>query len=328
MKHYTRHPISAAFGDLSETEFIELQDCIRGVGMIEPIMIYEGQILDGWQRSRAALALGIDCPEAPFTGSLRAAADWVIAKHTRRSMSPSARTLAIVKLAEHCSARAGRPGNSVTVTEFLTVGDISKQADVSHSSVHRARIVARDAIPEVGAAVEQGKLPIGPAARIAKLPRDEQATALVEEQARKRKHRKTCDNELKIPFNELQVADLQKQVEVANAEITELKERNAILVEEYDAMQARLAIHFMQGTDEERLAASALIADLQSQVKVLTAELNAVKATRNHLQDERNELIDQCRINERRLKRAAKQAQAGTPAAQVPAFRTTRGSHT
>ena len=55
-----RHPLSAIFGNMPDSDFQSLLSSVESDGFIEPVIrIYEGQILDGWHRYRAAQELGI-----------------------------------------------------------------------------------------------------------------------------------------------------------------------------------------------------------------------------------------------------------------------------
>ena len=55
-----RHPLSAIFGDMPPDDFQSLIDSVQTDGFIDPIIrIYEGKILDGWHRYRAAKELNL-----------------------------------------------------------------------------------------------------------------------------------------------------------------------------------------------------------------------------------------------------------------------------
>ena len=55
-----RHPLSAIFGDMPGTDFESLLESVQMDGFIDPfIRIYEGKILDGWHRYRAASELNL-----------------------------------------------------------------------------------------------------------------------------------------------------------------------------------------------------------------------------------------------------------------------------
>lgn len=78
----------------------------------------------------------------------------------------------------------------------------------------------------------------------------------------------------------------------------------SILSDENDELRARLAVGLMDGTDEEKQEAADTIADLRQQLKTLTAENAALRASRDHYQSEASQLRKQIKMNEKELKRA------------------------
>jgi ParB-like chromosome segregation protein Spo0J len=54
-----RHPLSANFPEMLPQEFQGLVDSIDDQGQIEPVILYEGMVLDGWQRVLACRTFGI-----------------------------------------------------------------------------------------------------------------------------------------------------------------------------------------------------------------------------------------------------------------------------
>lgn len=77
-----------------------------------------------------------------------------------------------------------------------------------------------------------------------------------------------------------------------------------ILAQENDELRARLAVGVMDGTDEEKQEAAETITDLRQQVKTLTAENAALRASRDHYQSEASQLRKQIKMNEKELKKA------------------------
>jgi len=59
---YEQHPLSAAFPAMSEEELQNLKDSIDVMGVQNPIVIYEGKIIDGWHRYKVANELRLPCP--------------------------------------------------------------------------------------------------------------------------------------------------------------------------------------------------------------------------------------------------------------------------
>ena len=55
-----RHELSAKLPDLPPRELNALAASIRAFGLFEPIVLYMGQVLDGWQRYRACKLVGVE----------------------------------------------------------------------------------------------------------------------------------------------------------------------------------------------------------------------------------------------------------------------------
>jgi hypothetical protein len=60
--HYLQHPLSAAFPVMTGDDYQALLDSITDIGVQNPITLYEGMVIDGWHRYRAATELGMACP--------------------------------------------------------------------------------------------------------------------------------------------------------------------------------------------------------------------------------------------------------------------------
>lgn len=87
-------------------------------------------------------------------------------------------------------------------------------------------------------------------------------------------------------------------------ELDEADDAIVILSQENDELRARLAVGLMDGTEEEKQEAADTIADLRQQVKTLTAENAALRASRDHYQSEASQLRKQIKMNAAELKRA------------------------
>lgn len=83
------HPLSELFPLIEGAEFQQLVADVKENGILEPIWTYEGQILDGRNRWRAAEVAGVACrPLQEFTGADPVAFVLSMNRH-RRHMSPS-----------------------------------------------------------------------------------------------------------------------------------------------------------------------------------------------------------------------------------------------
>lgn len=299
---HKRHPLSGCFGDFTQREFQELKDSIEVNGVNEPIVLFESKILDGWHRYRAARELRLPVASVAFSGDLQEAKDFVRAKHTRRNLSDDARALAIARVEGYHSAPRGRPGNSANLAQFSKVQDMAAQAGVSVRKMYRAKQVAGRGVDAVHQAVHKGELKISSAVQIANLPQEQQAAALASHQLTARlrgRSRKTAapqapgtmEKEARAPATP---APATAPTGPTQAAYDELRESLAILVEEFEAMEVRVAVHFMQGTEQEKAAAATLIADQQKQLRVAQAEIDALKASRDSYMVECGELRKQC----------------------------------
>lgn len=302
MKAYERHPLSQLSGAYAPDEFTRLQDSVDDIGILEPIMIYEGMILDGWHRYLAGKALGMSIPECQFTGDLKAAGDFVMAKHLRRNMTDSARVLFVAQVNAYCFAKPGRPKNSATAAEFRTSAQTAAAIGVSTRTMDRAKLVTRKGIPKVLTAVQTGQLKIGVAAAIASLPPEQQHSALVTAvQPRPRKSRRGAKVQ---PMQVgLGLSGGNVIAEHSQEAFEEQQEMLAILRDALTESETRRAVHFMEGTDDERCEAKLMIENLQSELKVARAELLGVKATRNSLMTENGELRAQCKAQVHTIKK-------------------------
>lgn len=143
-----RHPLSTAWPDLSEEEFATLGTRIaeHGYDRREPIVLYQGYILDGWHRYQVALANGIDPPVVEFDGD--DPVGFVIARQCgRRNLTPGQRAEAIVRVRNW--APEGRPkstgpdGLVPRKEDTSTESQMAEEANVSVRTIKRAKAKVR-----------------------------------------------------------------------------------------------------------------------------------------------------------------------------------------
>ena len=182
MKKYERHELSALDGDMSEDDFKMLIDSIDINGVLEPVMFWEGKILDGWHRYLACQELKIvSFRKMEYEGN--DPSGYVFAKSLRKSKTPFERGSLIVGL-QNWETKRGRPslslkgldGKSFSRTG-LTIPEQAAAAGVSESTIHNVKNI-KGGIPELEEAVKAKKISIKDAAEIARLPVEEQKEAL------------------------------------------------------------------------------------------------------------------------------------------------------
>jgi hypothetical protein len=101
------HPLSDLLPPLQDWEFESLKESIEKTGLDEPILLFEEQILDGRNRERICLELGVKPKYKRFTGDYAAAIRRVCARIYTRSLSKSQRAMIAVKAT--IFAKPGRP---------------------------------------------------------------------------------------------------------------------------------------------------------------------------------------------------------------------------
>jgi FtsZ-binding cell division protein ZapB len=101
----------------------------------------------------------------------------------------------------------------------------------------------------------------------------------------------------KKPKRELPtVAGPEYEVDNLRASVQALSEQN-------EHLEARLAVEAMDASEDEKTSASVLIGELQSQVRTLQAEVDALRSMRDSLLTENGVLKQQCAAMTRRLKK-------------------------
>jgi hypothetical protein len=157
----TRHPLSKAFPSMSESDHAALTADIASNGQIDPITIYQDEVLDGWHRYQSCLELGKD----PCFVNLAADIDpvaFVISRNMhRRHLTGSQRAAAVVSCSEW--ATVGKP--KANMEPGSTLKEMAKAADVSEKTIQQAKTAVSAGL---GDKVRDGELSVKKAAEIAK----------------------------------------------------------------------------------------------------------------------------------------------------------------
>lgn len=125
---------------------------IEDNGLIEPVTMLEGKILDGRNRAAACLMLGIEPATVDYTGD--DPLGFVLAKNlNRRHLNESQRAMVAAKIA---TLPPYRP-KSASIEALKSQQEIADALNVSRSSVQRAAKLQREAATEVVEQVERGE---------------------------------------------------------------------------------------------------------------------------------------------------------------------------
>lgn len=161
---YTQHPLSAAFPAMSDEDFQALKDDIEVNGQREPVMVFEGMVLDGWHRYRACVDLGLKPQQFTFPEGDDPVAFVKGANLHRRHLTASQRAAAVVACAAWVPANIGRPRGEATSPLAKTNADLASEAHVTPRTIQQAKAAQKAGLSE---AVKDGSLTVEQASRIA-----------------------------------------------------------------------------------------------------------------------------------------------------------------
>lgn len=171
-----RHPLSEAFGDMSDVEFEAVCADMRQHGFDErkKIAVYQGQILDGWNRQRAAIVSHKVPSYHEYKGD--DPLGFVIRENmNRRHLDTSQRALIAGKIATF--GHGGQRTKS-SVDLRITIDKAAEKMDVGRGAAVHGKKVAEHGTKELQAAVMDGDISVSDAAKVATEPAATQRRAV------------------------------------------------------------------------------------------------------------------------------------------------------
>jgi hypothetical protein len=166
------HPIAKVFPAMGEAEFQQFKRDIEAHGQRDDIVIHNGLLLDGRNRLRACIELGIDPQITELIGESNPVA-YVVSKNLhRRQLTESQRAMVAAEITTQGSGQK-KSGGPIGPPE-VTNSDAAKMLNVGATSVKRAKAVKDKGSDKLKAAVTSGKMRVGAAAKIARKPKEEQ----------------------------------------------------------------------------------------------------------------------------------------------------------
>lgn len=169
---YQFHPYADLFPWIEGQAFVDFKEDIRQHGIREPIVIYDGMILDGRNRYTAALQVGVEVPTIEYKGNDPLAYVTSI-NMRRRHMTESQRSIVGAKIANMCQGERTDVQPSANLQK-VSQSQAAEMLNVSPRSVASAKSVIEHGSSELVSAVESGKASVSAAADIATLPKEEQ----------------------------------------------------------------------------------------------------------------------------------------------------------
>lgn len=253
---YEFHSYCTLFPQADEKTLTDISADIKENGLNEPIILYEGKILDGRNRYLACGMAGVEPTFKNYTGD--EPLQYVVSKNLhRRHLNESQRAMLGQKLWK--MAHEGESPAKVTQE------DISKQFNVSPASVRSAARLAEVAIDEIKDKVEAGTLSINKAADLVKKAQKisgvKSKEGMPEEEKAKLKEAQT-----KL-LNE-EVDDIEPTSEGSTAE----EFNQAVLSGVYDGKRYRRDVQEIQSTIAKMESLPTLFEDAVSMIGALEQE--------------------------------------------------------
>jgi len=166
------HPIADIFPLLEGQAFKDLCEDIAAHGQHEPIWLLDGMILDGRNRYRACVALGIE-PIVRTFNAQRDPLQFVLSLNLhRRHLDESQRAMVAARVANLPDGvkkpREGAPIGAPSVSQ----PDAAEMLNVSRRAVQRAKQVLDAGSDALTDAVQRGALSVSLASQVTQLPED------------------------------------------------------------------------------------------------------------------------------------------------------------
>lgn len=276
MQTYERHYLSRG-RELQGDEFEQLKASIEKIGVQEPVRLYDGQIIDGWNRYRACTELGVDCPAFDLEPEVDPR-DFAASTHMRRNLSASERAILIVEIYDWVplGANQHRKEGGSTGLPSLSIEELATKSGTSAMTIKRAKRVMSTS-PELADAVKSGKMSVRGAV-------------------------KSIDSN--NPLATKKTAKKPEPEEVPEYDPTDdLRDAIHNLKDENEHLTKLLALATIP--EDDRIDMNDYIDSLNKQIKDLTVERDSLKSSRDTYMVENGELKKQCQYLQRQLKKVA-----------------------
>lgn len=150
------HPIANLLPLMQDNEFDEFTASIRERGLLDPIILFEGKILDGRNRYRACNIVGIEPRTEEFNRD--DPVKFVLDRNIhRRQLTKAQLGLAMAKFARLiCGSNQFKPKEGGPSGTTLTVAQAAELAGVKRTTLKRSRLILTYGTPEEIESVRNG----------------------------------------------------------------------------------------------------------------------------------------------------------------------------
>ncbi len=161
------------FPDMSPDDLAKLAADIKANGLLDPIVVWRGEIVDGWHRYQACAKAGVEPRFVEFSGNDRNALAMVVSRNARRRHLSEAAVVGVTKrvlcwhesAAGHGGARGNQHLGGKVSGDTLTASDVASAGGVSVATVKRHSAIEQRS-PALLAMAERGDIGLQTAERI------------------------------------------------------------------------------------------------------------------------------------------------------------------
>ena len=241
---------------LTPAEYEALEHSLLTEGPREALILWRDVLIDGHNRYAICRKHGIEFRtiQNDKFESIDDVKLWMIDNQlARRSVTDFQRGLMALRKKEIMGARAAQKKDAELETEddqsvpftppWNTREEVARAARVSPNTITQIERIQKAAAPELVEAVRSGTISVSAAANVASLPKEAQVAAVaggkkeLQQAARQVREQKTSAR----PKKEIDTLPPEDQVKALRAEIRELKDRMATLLNENDVLKSKLA---------------------------------------------------------------------------------------
>jgi N6-adenosine-specific RNA methylase IME4/ParB-like chromosome segregation protein Spo0J len=170
------HPYAEILPLLEGQPFDELVADIKANGLLQPITVHEGKVLDGRNRWNACKAAGVEPRFVEYKGG--DPLGFVLSLNVqRRHLDSSQRAMIAARVA---NLDHGGDRQAAKLLLGVSQAEAGAKLNVSERTVRPAVVVRDHATPELVRAVEQGRIPVSVAEGLARSPEAVQLSAVAD----------------------------------------------------------------------------------------------------------------------------------------------------
>ena len=287
---YVSHPAADYFPMMSQIDFERLKDDISQNGQVEPILVFEDQIIDGRNRYKACRELGIKPRFASYGGDPEKITSYIISTNLHRgSLTDGQRAVIGAKI---------KPFYEKTLKIKSNANDMAAKAvNLPTRNVSSVIKILEKGIPEVIQQLEEGKITIEDAVTIAGLEQEKQGQVFKMVNDFVAEHEETIQTELEIVIKKEKekVADKVATIqESGTIMLNELKKSLEVEIAEAesDEYRAQLYAHKEQSINEAKEKIEQKVAAVKERVdESIKAKAHKVFAKIQDLQKKKTKKI-------------------------------------